>query len=310
MQLTITNVLGNHDRNYPAVISSQPPEPAPSNAPHIDTSQSVQWVNAHEKENQRPLRLLLPHIERISFKTFKSTLSKSIGDIRRRLLENFSLENKSDLSDRLVVLVEAHKSNQWVAELACKHFQFTCHAFYRLGDKDARSFLDHLEFHASQEEKKSLKGKVLVLFDDASYSGNQLNDHLTPLLKLVKTIDIAAVAVVVPYMTETAEKLINENVTHMSMKNYCFLSTHEMIPTVSSAMKENQEPLQRINELWWSGEKENEKGTIRGTVWFDHKVPNGMSLPEPIKFGTVRSQNVVRQKFQVIPTIKEPYKNQ
>lgn len=303
-------VLGNHSNdNYNAFFSKTPVEPDSSTYAGINTTEAKKWVEAHEEKVRPALRMLVVHIDRISYKSFKAQLSKSVGDVRRQLSEKLAV-SKSALKDRLIVLVEAGKSNQWVAELAAKHCKFECDAYYRLGVKDAREFIKHINQYTEEKGKKIFKDKVLVLFDDASYSGKQLNDHLDPLLKLIKDIDLAAVAVIVPYMTETAETLIKNNVDKKKLTNLFILSVHHTIPTVSSVMKENEDPLNVINTLWWDNEKLEEQGNSRGTIWFDHKVPNGMSFPEPIKFGTVRNdKQPCKQTFTLVPKVQEPYKS-
>ncbi|MBS0652914.1 MAG: hypothetical protein JSR39_05215, partial [Verrucomicrobia bacterium] len=99
-------------------------------------------------------------IRRISFPEFSQALGRSMHTLPK------------GLDKRAVVLTSEHKSNQWVAEVAKGHHRFNS-TYQSLGHEHASDFVAYLDQTASGKCPKEI-----VLFDDASFSGNQMTNHV------------------------------------------------------------------------------------------------------------------------------------
>ena len=299
-------VKGNHEAGYNTTFSNEPELPTTKHSHAIDKEQAALWVQEHQPETREALTELLREVKHIAYKTFNTQLGKSIKAARIALCARLSLEKASQLTDRMIVLVENSKSNQWVAELACRYFDFKASEYYRLGDKDAKKFRDHLD-QSSVIERKSMENKVIVLFDDGSYSGTQLTNHMVSLLQVQKELKFDSICVIVPFMTDFAhQKLVD---TAGKMIERVLIAPFATIPTVATNL--DAAHIQTLNQLWWSKEDKNEKANTRGLYWFDHKIPNGMSFPETLEKGNVirRDGAVVKNTYKILPEVNEPYKS-
>jgi hypothetical protein len=96
-------------------------------------------------------------------------------------------------------------------------------------------------------------------------------------------------------MTENAIDLLHSTVTKLlgEQSNEFTLSSCKTIPTLATVLTEKK--IQIINQLWWHNEDETQQANGRGLYYFDHKIPNYASFPDPLRKGTV-SKSLVEQK--------------
>jgi hypothetical protein len=215
-------------------------------------------------------------VRRISFPVFSEALGVCLGKLPK------------DLLSRAVVLGSSHKSNQWVAELACK---FICQSklnYEELGHDHASAITDSLE--KTDPERWA---REYVLFDDASFSGNQMTGHLTELIKVFeKSAYEKDIYVVVPFVTPVASAKIEaiERPSHI----HIHLIYHEIIPTLKMQMREdNFAAINLYVEEDFSSAEEEDKGVA--TIYFDHKIPNSQSFA------------ITRIDRGLVPKISPPY---
>jgi hypothetical protein len=349
-------VWGNHEEAYKASLNNHPNLPAEVqvhdyNAEeygngHLNSAEAETWVGLHEVGYQPALTELLSTIRRVTFAEFKKQLEVSI----KSCFPQFGVDSRETYREFLkntVVLVENKNSNQWVAELAKKYVGFAASNYYRLGEKDAREFTSHIRNFAKADEIERLKGKVLVLFDDGSYSGKQIYDHVVNLLNLKKekTLNFDRVCVIVPYMTDRSRTMLAD----LAAKTHRVVGLKEGSPSLedtdelgSDGKQEKVEktPVAPVNEdadsdvivadssqihtvaesvteehaalltkLWWSKESRTEGPHSKGIMWFDHKIPNDQSFIGAIEKGNViNPSRICRNTFKLIPQIEIPYK--
>lgn len=165
-----------------------------------------------------------------------------------------------------------------------------------------------------------LLSKTIVLFDDASYSGKQLCEHVTGIIEAVSELntDLAnlskaslvpftippirpQIKIICPVISETALGLIDE----LKARNSKFRITlfySAVCKNVGSCLSDANNHL--IKELWG-------KASLQlSTMYFDHKLPNSTSFPTQIFRGSVVGQE------KTIPFVRpynsscmlEPYK--
>lgn len=326
-------MISNSDYHIP--LNPSPPEPK---SPEIDawleetesvvTSQVEKWVGAHHEYYQPALEALAEKIQRVTYSTFSHHLGLAVNDFNKQLE---TVEDK-----RYVVLVQGNKSNQWVTELALKYLEHQPTDSLSLGEKQARDYCGYLDRVGESGEVI----KRIVLIDDASYSGTQLTEHAKAIFEKFKSLGLATptVHVIVPFATqyavnrlenlsssvaqeEEAPSEIQEGVASSEAKEAeptpkvegkLKLSLSAKIASVAKMLTEDH--VSRLSELYnWSEDKIESRG--RGLIYFDHKVPNGMSFVEALGTGSVypgreghEVRKITKEKFQNLPPITPPYK--
>ena len=267
----------------------------------IDQAKAHIWIRAHEKEFQPALKELITKIKRIPFKTFKEELDKSTKDFNQVI----QTADKVDY----VVLVEPGKSNKWVVELANPSLLIKPECYLQLGEKEARVFCEYLDKLEDLYKKDNTLSfpKNICLFDDGSYSGKQMCDHINAIYHKMKEIGqrIPSVKkpncyVVIPFMTKQAEESLE---AIKAKQKSLFIAAHAPIPTI----KEVISPIHvaKLNELFWK--KEEDGAASRGSYYFDHKIPNKVSFVEPLVTGSI---NFSRRKLAELNHISEEKKSQ
>jgi hypothetical protein len=175
--------------------------------------------------------------------------------------------------DESVALVTPRKSNLWVAELVSAYFpQFKSRMYCSLGEKDANEFIATIT--ADTKLGAALRGKAIVLYDDGSFSGKQMHDHIFAISRM-RDIGLKAIVAVVPFRTGHAEKHIASVGTPLLI-----LSESVRIPALSDLGEALVKPLQRA----WTIEV---NPATLGLFFFEHKIPNAQSFPEPVVGATV-----------------------
>jgi len=271
-------------------------EPKLPSSQHLDEAAFKKWVTAHPKKYQTDLESLKGKIRHITFKEFNSGLAKAAQNLKKVIGDQ-----------RFYGLVEPGKSNQWVAELA--HFKHDLKAskYIRLGEENAQVFKAIVkEKLKTPKGKKQAKGVSynIVLYDDGSFSGTQMYNHVSKISHLFSKHDLKYfIHVLVPYITNHARKKISQINT-----NSISLYSAGNIPTLAESFPK-ESALDSVTEVLCRGEQNKEGRLMRareiGMVWWDHKVPNSKSFPDSLARGLVKDSS---EKIPFIPDIKEPYK--
>lgn len=302
MDPNINYLFTNNGINF----SSDPALPQPVSKT-LDKVAATGWINSHSTPYQQALRELIENVEFICAEQFQKQLNRSI--------ESFKIQ----LSERSVkdytLLVEPKKSNQWVAELAYSRLPKPCY-LSRLGIKNAAEFRNELSTQSGLQKNIDVIPKNIVLFDDGSFSGTQITEHVTAIFNELKQnykIDnskMPHIYVVIPYMTQYALKRLQGEVDKLHLGDHLHVAEHIQMRTVQNLSLATRE---KIKELYWP--KEAEGNEQHGLFYFAHKVPNDMSFPGPLAKGTVLNGTAQRApitaKFAIIPSsIQPPYKNE
>jgi hypothetical protein len=141
-----------------------------------------------------PLTELTEKISRISYHHFLNQLKVCVDDLNK----NTEMRNPQNVG----ILVNNLKSNGWVAALARDKMGFQGN-YYALGSAHAKDFIEYLK-NANVE----ILPKHFVLFDDASFSGNQMHDHLVAINDELSALSNKrfSLHVAVPFITSVALK--------------------------------------------------------------------------------------------------------
>lgn len=284
------------------------------------------WIRAHDAPVQEAVSVVAKNVMFIDFDAFKYQLGESYADARGQL--NGLYEGEFDSKKHVIVPVEGGKSNKWVAELALSEYGVQAFAYVRLGEKDARSFQDFCSDtmvpKLADKENSSIisrprsptqsaateafKDKTIMLFDDGSYSGMQLRDHLRGVLKASETYDLnlKSVCIIVPFATEEARKVLAEEAA-LSTTVKVIVSASHIIPSLANLDDQVKEI---ISQMWYNGDMA--ELAKRGLVWFSHKVPNSQSFPAALINGSIYKPNgqPISKSIRLIPQVIPPYKNE
>lgn len=293
----------------------RPPQVPDHGANALDDHQLLIWAEMHPPGAKKAAKMVAPHIRYVDHDEF-------VGRLGHTLLNLISQLNKVHGNFRpnrdAAVLVEGFKSNKWVAELAREHHKFNASSYYRLGEKDARSFHEYLQANNLEKVRQELKGKSIVLFDDGSYSGKQLYDHIRGIIDAIIAykLEVASIAIAVPFMTTHAERLIRHLKANKPEQLKCpiLIGDPFNIPTLAdldrSHAGSNFGPT--VSAMW--GLDEDQLGQL-GLNVFQHKLPNSMSFPEVLAKGKVCDaqghHHQSKGRYLTFPFISEkpcPYK--
>ena len=304
--LQASSPLPVHPAKFSCVISLNPPKPNNKLINDLLGDKSIfeenvqEWINVHHSYYQPALRELADKVTRVTHKQFTQQLEEAVDRF------NQALDVAQD--KKYVILIQPGKSNQWVAELAYPHLRYLPHDFQSLGEKQARDYVTYLDRLRAIDEV----AKTIVLFDDASYSGTQLKEHVEAIFNKQREMGLrgSSIYVVVPYATNYALKTIE---TVKKCHDQCLhIICKQRIPSVGEDLLE--ESVKRLKELYgWSDEDKEIFG--RGLNYFHHKLPNGMSFVEPFSKGSVRMgvgdhqlAQPVKKLYKNLPIIESPYK--
>ncbi|MBX7066570.1 MAG: hypothetical protein K1X28_05015 [Parachlamydiales bacterium] len=279
------------------------------NANSLKESELSRWVISHPESTRKAARIIASHLTFVRHSDFLTRLNVTLNHLNRQI--ELKTGRPFEPSQNAVVLVEGHKSNKWVAELARENFKFNAARYYRLGEKDARSFQEYLDANMSEHIRASFDGKSIILFDDGSYSGAQICQHIQAVIEAVRKhhLNISSIGVVIPYMTQHAFDALQR------------IKQQSPIP-VFIGMPHIMHTLTHLNEKFGIGQALSRMWRIPAEnlanlclFVFQHKIPNYQSFPEPLARGKVcgydGSHVQKRGRFLSIPFIDEaepPYK--
>ncbi len=268
------------------------------------------WIEMHDPSMQPCVREVIENVSYVSFNRFMGELGSSASNAISQLGTVY--KGVFDVRSDVVVMVEGTKSNKWVAELAFHYFKFIPKAFFRLGDKDAWNFFAYMS-QANPMEFEQLQNaffnKTIVLFDDASLSGEQLSGHVQGICRVcsVFALSIRAICVIAPFITQVAEERINQTFLGCRpLGSEIVIASHVDVKTIADL---SSATAQAINLAWYKAGSPDLRSL--GLTWFNHKVPNYRSFPKPLARASVYSSSgSITKKFsgEFIPSVIPPYK--
>ncbi len=188
-------------------LSLQPKTPQSDNS--IDPVKAQEWINLHEKEDQKLAKNVLKKIDHVSFERFLFGLKESIEKW------NVLIMSRPDSQRDYAILLDKRdeKSIQWVTSLALPWLAHPPSQIVTMG------------------ELKSIKKDIhhLVIIDDAIYSGNQMTELLDWLLRLRSHPEYQHLLdkeyhLIVPFISEKGKERLSEReinvIHHETMPNF------------------------------------------------------------------------------------------
>lgn len=213
--LIIGHDSNNHDSNNldKEHISFEKPL-TPKEVPTLDKKKAKEWVELHDKKYNSILNELIFNIKIFSHEHFKYSLDECVEKFKKKFQE-------FDDINLTLILVEPKKSNKWVADLAHNQLNHLNVQRQRLGNERANRF---------QNPRSTVN---ILLFDDASYSGNQITGHLTEVFN--KIDKKSNVFIIIPFISNIAINKIlstykeNERIPYVFIKKRLLQLTRFLI---------------------------------------------------------------------------------
>lgn len=289
------------------------PRPSRSNA--MDPRELRRWIASHSPGVRDAVEAAASKVRHVSQEEFEKSLGKC-ADQLMEVIAGIGVPDNFEFS----VYGQPHKSNKWVYRLAEDH----------LSPLTPQSFLDAKI--CSSYEPDSVP-KNIMIFDDATYSGEQLSRIIRDIYSQVSSVQfenpdipMPKVWICIPFMTNKGEKNVRSAFEGTGIE--FFMAEHERIDTLQELFKSDPDTLSVLDSMWgfsWaevlSGARDMPPEKIKhlearaesqGLIYFDHKVGDGLSFPKALGEGLVLDsrKRVVRDGFNIIPETRPPYKKE
>lgn len=173
----------------------------------FDLAKARAYQNKLDATEQAMLDKLIPLVRCLSIEEFEGTLKTCVDELNAYLAQHH-------ISEYSVAMV-AGKSFQWVASLALRFLTVLPTSWFSLSQTQGTLGLRTPKV-AKYFESLGNK-KTLVLFDDCSWSGNQLIDNLSTLRRNASS-HLKLVCVVIPYLSVSALKFATQQIAHFQEK--------------------------------------------------------------------------------------------
>lgn len=286
--LSCKGLLLRSDYHVIWVEDSSPP--LPSRSLEIDEAVAKQLLDSTKPEHRKAFSFMLEEIRkaRISFADFRSNLeaaTKSFLQSNPKIAAsgafvNFSIFEEIPSFLRNSKSTHLTKSNFWTLQLLMERKT-------SLGLPNRLPVFSDLT--SLSEYISRTRTKDIIITDDASFSGSQIIDILDSLSRDGRFSEIT-VHIIIPYMTETALKRINDfttNETQQRLENVRVYTqtriknvqtyTRQLIPSfqkvVADAVQSNQ--LSAHDQKILEDNFYYEGGEV--LTYFDHKIPDFLS---------------------------------
>lgn len=265
---------------------------------------------------------------KISLKgTVITPADEAIDNLLKKAVDNIQHFTQKDLetalkqcTDQLNILLEENnhtkysvgfacgKSQQWVASLSLKNLSHLPQSWFSLGSSQGTMGLSIPQADCTVD---SVSESALVLFDDASYSGNQLIGLLGTLNRELK--EKKSVYIVIPFMSSRIKQQIQKG-GYKKLDIHLITSDKEIKLTKEIFQGHPEEEMTVIKKL--VDDSIDNSGMHRTLCYTDWRFPDETSFPH--HFGRVqivegegedkviRTPNLLFNKFQT--NIKAPYR--
>jgi hypothetical protein len=258
----------------------------------LNEAEALAWIAAFPDGNaQIVARWLLDHITHVTKEQFLQALRELVTTLAAQVG-----------NEPYVVLAprdsQYNKSETWVANLAVEQ-----------GLHEADGVILAKNIPGYLKDNPGINH--IVLFDDASYSAERVKYNLVGQTTNLRRNTELKYYIVIPYMTTMASQIINESIP-LDVRNRVIILNNRTIHSLAEIYSQQTtlEPKLFADALlkFFGIDLESDiQGA--GLTYFDHKVPDLISLPEAVRRGEARNDEVlVIARHQFIPEIIPPYK--
>lgn len=246
--------------------------------------QCRKWVNSHSKKFKPIAEKFIQSINHVPWQTFEDSLVRSVNDFNNYL----SSLPKAARSYMIVVPGTEIKSNLWVTRLALPLLRHPLQDILMCSDPRFETALNNKNI------------QHLLIFDDASYSGDQFGNTYLPEIAENTHMTIHPI---IPYMTPVANKLIQERLKQH--KQPYRIAIHKTMSILFDSLSKEE---QILLEEGGSFQFQTRYASNLTPTYFDHNVADWMSAPDCLRSGKLLEKSALRIHF--LPKITPPYKTE
>ncbi|MFT4553985.1 MAG: hypothetical protein ACI9S8_002630 [Chlamydiales bacterium] len=314
---TLPSLVENSAESMSTIFAFSDEIPRPTRSNAMNEKELKKWIDAHPRSVRKSVEAAVSKVRHVDQEGFERALKKCA----RQLVEE--LEGSGEINGfQYSVYGEDKKSNKWAYKIAEQEFPESLRPEKFLG---ARICGEGDSISVSEN---------IVLFDDATYSGEQLGRiirHTKAQVKAAqnmhpdKNIPMPKLWICIPFMTNKGEANVRSALEKTGLE--FFIADHERIDTVQELFESQPKTLNTLNSMWgfaeselMSGKKDVPLSVVKhlraraesqGLIYFDHKVGDNLSFPEALAEGVVidKKKRKSKKTFDVIPKTHPPYKS-
>ena len=261
-----------------------------------------QWQTEAPAATTQIIRDTVRKIHFVSIQSFCCALRGCLADYDAD--RQYDRPDEAAQNQNRIILIEGQKSNKWIAELAIASGQLSIpntDQLFRLGVNDAEDFVATIS-----SDPSVFRGKEIVLFDDASYSGTQITNHVSAIITVNQSfaLRLQQITVIIPFVTRTAIE---------SLARLSNIANSGRRPILGGVKLYYREIMPTLREQGWNQADAQEHNlnprtwTTLATTFFQLKVPNEQSFPHALcKLPATPSG----QRTSILPVIIPPYKHE
>jgi hypothetical protein len=230
------------DKNISDILETNVPEHP------IDQDNVRAWLKLHEDTDFYNIAVAIANnILNVSYKKILEQFNCIANEL-------YIMYNERQDSDFYIFIPdEMYKSN----------FVFTL-IFYYLCREKGIIFTDLV----GKREIQVRTTDLIVIVDDATYSGDQISNHISTLVVSCKLRD-ATFFLGIPYISDRAKETVSKLCRHISITtNIVYPSSSISFKTILSYMNEEKDTLPEL--------------TDKHLLYFDFKLPDSVSIPQTI----------------------------
>ncbi|MBF0522532.1 MAG: hypothetical protein HQL24_05680 [Candidatus Omnitrophica bacterium] len=297
----IPSTIPPYEKDYLKKIQELPSDAAMATAPTavqrplvdnpIDVKKAKKWVKAQDPDLRELAQFLLDHVTHITQKEFEEALQEAVDDFNAKM------------GDKPYILVLSWKgkkrSEWWAYQLALEK-----------GLNPAKHIINLDEVgdnEISKSDQMLLKDAPDVVFlDDAMYSGTQMSETVEALVQKMPfrwNPENLNYHFLIPFMTSFGKKEISSKIRPKFYK-------HRLMPTLQEIFSSDA-GRKRVLEFEdiYRDSVEGKKFAGMTLTYFQHKVPDQVSMVSWISNGEILSSDIVRRanKMPFIPETIPPY---
>ncbi len=262
-------------------LDSTPVVPKP--ADEITSESKKAFINQFSDEMKLPVGIQVEHIRYIPFKEFLCNLQKC--------MQQYTAIVRKKPKKKTALLIDPGHSQHWVASHALKYLSRDALPDISIQNPSAGRFFRDLKTPNDIER--------VVMFDDWSISGVQMNEIFENIMTAAQDRDIEVVFVTL-YITDYAKDKLSQH------KNLTLIDADRILTTsqIPGLMEAAQGVPHYARESFCSRSK--------ALLYSDWKVPDAMSMPLHIVEGyplySMLQKGIQRKRVPVVPDVEKTYR--
>ena len=238
--------------------------PMPEEKPEINNEKLNLWISREEDPELRKVKQKLKESltsGKISFLQFK----RGLGEVCRELKQHLQPGNPFVL----FLDMQMGSSKRWVYEIARRQFGLPVPAFY--------TYFAHGRngYNKMWKQINDQGINTFLIIDDAAYSGKQIHTQIIEIAQKSNGIMPPTVIVAVPYMSSKSLELI-ESAAQSHRVSLVIIPPYHVFPVVKDLFRVD-EMKKMYEDLGFTADD-----FFKPIAYFDHKVPDELSLPKPL----------------------------